>query len=309
MTEGISIIGNVNVDVLISPASVMPPPGVEWPVDSIEVRAGGAAANAALTLAALGSPPLVTGCVGDDPLGRFLLDELARAGIEGGVAVVSGAHTGISVGFEAPGRDRSFFTSLGSLASFDLSFVPPTALERRFVLLCGYNLLPRIRGYAASELLRRARDNGATTLFDAGWDLDDWPEPARREVAELLPLVDVFLPNDDEATALTGEQDPFASARALQGISGEWVVVKRGAAGCVAAGPDGAELAAPAPPVEVTDTTGAGDAFNAGLLHALARDVGWQEALAFAARVASTVVSRPSAGRYPTLEELVGQST
>ena len=306
MTEGISIIGNVNVDVLISPASVMPPPGVEWPVDSIEVRAGGAAANAALTLAALGSPPLVTGCVGDDPLGRFLLDELARAGIEGGVAVVSGAHTGISVGFEAPGRDRSFFTSLGSLASFNLSLVPEAALERRFVLLCGYNLLPRMRGEAARELLHRARDNGATTLFDAGWNLEDWPERARREITGLLPLVDVFLPNGDEATALTGEQDPFASARALQGISGGWVIVKRGADGCVAAGPGGAELAALAPSVEVTDTTGAGDAFNAGLFHALALDLGWQEALAFATRVASTVVSRPSADRHPTLDELVG---
>jgi argininosuccinate lyase len=163
-----------------------------------------------------------------------------------------------------------------------------------------------MRGDAARQLLRRAHDNGATTLFDAGWDLDDWPEPARREVTDLLPLVDVFLPNEAEATALTGEKDPFASACALQGISGGWVVVKRGAAGCVAAGPDGAELTAPAPPVDVTDTTGAGDAFNAGLLHALARDLGWEEALTFATRVASTVVSRPSADRYPTLDELVG---
>jgi len=306
VTDGISVVGNVNVDVLISPTSTLPPPGAEWPVDSIELRPGGAAANAGLTLAGLGSPPLVTGCVGDDDLGRLLLDELARAGIHGGVAVVSGARTGVSVGFEAPGRDRSFFTSLGSLASFDVSLVPEAALERRFVLLCGYNLLPRMRGDAARQLLRRAHDNGATTLFDAGWDLDDWPEPARREVADLLPLVDVFLPNDDEATALTGEEDPLASARALQGISGGWVVVKRGAAGCVAAGPHEAELAAPAPPVEVTDTTGAGDAFNAGLLHALARDLGWEEALTFATRVASTVVSRPSADRYPTLDELVG---
>jgi len=306
VTDGISVVGNVNVDVLISPTSTLPPPGAEWPVDSIELRPGGAAANAGLTLAGLGSPPLVTGCVGDDDLGRLLLDELARAGIHGGVAVVSGARTGVSVGFEAPGRDRSFFTSLGSLASFDVSLVPEAALERRFVLLCGYNLLPRMRGDAARQLLRRAHDNGATTLFDAGWDLDDWPEPARREVTDLLPLVDVFLPNEAEATALTGEKDPFASACALQGISGGWVVVKRGAAGCVAAGPDGAELTAPAPPVDVTDTTGAGDAFNAGLLHALARDLGWEEALTFATRVASTVVSRPSADRYPTLDELVG---
>ena len=60
-----------------------------------------------------------------------------------------------------------------------------------------------------------------------------------------------------------------------------------------------------APSVRVLDTTGAGDAFNAGLLHALARGDGWPDALGFATHVASTVVSRPSTDRYPGVDDLV----
>jgi sugar/nucleoside kinase (ribokinase family) len=124
-------------------------------------------------------------------------------------------------------------------------------------------------------------------------------------VLQVLPLADVFLPNEAEAAALSDCEEPREAARALQAISGGWIVVKLAAKGCLAAGPDGIELAAVAPRVDVTDTTGAGDAFNAGLLHALAREAAWQDALRFATRVASTVVSRSSAARYPTLDELV----
>jgi sugar/nucleoside kinase (ribokinase family) len=63
-------------------------------------------------------------------------------------------------------------------------------------------------------------------------------------------------------------------------------------------GPDNAEFAIPAPATSVVDTTGAGDAFNAGLVHALAHGATWREALTAATRFATTVISRPSNDRY-----------
>jgi len=302
----VSVIGNVNVDLIVSPASVLPPPGEEWRVGSIEMRPGGAATNTALTLAGLGSPPAVAGCVGDDALGRYVLDELGRAGVGEGITVVSGTPTGVSVAFEAPGRDRSFLTALGSLEAFDPSMVPPEVLAADLLILCGYFLLPSLRGEPAVRLLDRARAKGATTLFDCGWDPDGWPPQSRAEIARLLPLVDVFLPNEVEAHGLTGEVEPLSAARILQDVSGGWIVVKLAPDGCRAVGPGGRELGTPAPAVEVTDTTGAGDAFNAGLLHALCRGLDWTEVLGFATRVAATVVSRPSGDRYSALADLVG---
>jgi sugar/nucleoside kinase (ribokinase family) len=116
----------------------------------------------------------------------------------------------------------------------------------------------------------------------------------------LLPLVDVFLPNEAEACAIAGVAAGEAerAAAQLQAVSGGWVVVKLGARGCLAVGPNGAALSVPAPATEVTDTTGAGDAFNAGLVRALAHQAPWPEALDAAARFASSLISRPSSDRH-----------
>ena len=67
----------------------------------------------------------------------------------------------------------------------------------------------------------------------------------------------------------------------------------------------GDEHRVPAPSVRVSDTTGAGDSFNGGLMHALSEGAEWPEALRFATHLASTVVSRTSEDRYPTLEEII----
>jgi argininosuccinate lyase len=300
----ISVIGNVNIDILVWPATELPPPGADLPVESIRVRAAGSAGNTALALARLGHIPHLVGCVGDDHFGQFILEELAAAGVEEGVVVLPDEPTGISIAFEAPGRDRSFLTLLGSLRRLRSSMVPTEALAKDFVLVCGYFSLPSLRGEPTLRLLERVRADGGYTLFDCDWDPGGWTTESREEVAQILPVVDVFLPSEDEARGLTGLGDPVAAAQALQQISRRWVVAKLGANGCVAFGP-GEEHRVPAPFVQASDTTGAGDSFNGGLLYALASGVEWSEALRFATQVASTVVSRSSANRYPTPEELI----
>jgi sugar/nucleoside kinase (ribokinase family) len=303
----ITVIGNVNADLIVRDAARLPPPGQEWEVDAVTLRPGGASANCGLALAALGETPRIVGSVGQDRFGTLLLDELTAAGLAvEDVRVEEGMATGVSIAFEAPGRDRSFLTALGCLATFEASMVPDDALAAGLVLLGGYFLLPGLRGPAAVGLLRRARANGALTLFDPGWDPAGWPAATLGELAEVLPSVDVFLPNEAEATAIADRQDPRRAARLLQAMlaPGGWAVVKLGADGCVAAGPAGAEAASPAPATTVVDSTGAGDAFNAGLLAAMRAGADVPRALGLAVEVASAVVGRPSVGRYPTRDEL-----
>jgi sugar/nucleoside kinase (ribokinase family) len=119
-------------------------------------------------------------------------------------------------------------------------------------------------------------------------------------VRGLLPWVDVFLPNEAEACAIADVEagDGLVAARKLQAVSAGWVVVKLGARGSLAVGPGGAELSVAAPVVEAADTTGAGDAFNAGLIRALSDDSPWPDALESAARFASALISRPSGDRH-----------
>jgi sugar/nucleoside kinase (ribokinase family) len=300
----ISVIGNVNIDLVVWPAAELPPPGAEVQVDTIGMRAAGSAGNSALALARLGQAPSLAGCVGGDHFGRFILQGLAAAGIEGGVAVLPEEPTGMTIVFQAPGRDRSFLTLLGSLEPFGASMVPEETLAADFVLFCGYFTLPALRGAPTLALMNRVRAAGGRIFFDSDWDPQGWSQESRDEIVSLLPLVDVFLPSDEEARGLTGLEDPVAAGRELQRISGGRVVVKLGAEGCMAFGP-GDERRVPAPSVRVSDTTGAGDAFNGGLMYALSEGAEWTEALRFATLLASTVVSRTSEDRYPTLEEVI----
>ncbi|MGZ8623785.1 MAG: carbohydrate kinase family protein [Actinomycetota bacterium] len=306
-TSAITVIGNVNADLIVRDASELPPPGEEWEVDAVELRPGGAAANCGLALAALGEIPRVVGSVGRDRIGALLLEELTAAGVAtADVRIEEGQATGVSIAFEAPGRDRSFLTSLGCLATFDASAVPEDALTARLVLLGGYFLLPALRGSGTADLLRRARANGAMTCFDPGWDPVGWPPSTLNELTGILPSVDVFLPNEAEAAAIADTQDRREAGRRLQAMLAPdgWAVVKLGAEGCVAAGPEGARAASPAPATTVADSTGAGDAFNAGLLSAIRAGADVPDALEFAVKVASAVVGRPSSARYPARTEL-----
>jgi argininosuccinate lyase len=296
--ESVTVIGCVQVDLVMTPVADLPPSGATLFVDEATLRVGGAGANAALALAEAGVRPRLIGCIGEDRLGRWMLDELPD-GLAEELYVSDAGRTGLTVACEAPGRDRTFLTYLGVNDTWSLAMIPADALASRHVLFCDYFCAPSLQGDAAHELLSTAREAGATTYFDTAWDPRGWPDPTREEVARLLPLVDVFLPNQAEACALAGVTDSVTeAARTLQRASKGWVVVKLGARGCLAVGPDSAQLEAPAPRTAVIDSTGAGDAFNAGLIAALADGRDWRSALGAATSLATQIVSRPSDARF-----------
>ena len=276
----------------------LPAPGATMLCDSASVRVGGAGANAGLAAAEIGMAVRLVGCIGQDPLGTLMRTELSGAGVAEDLIAVPGGTTGLTVALQSPVRDRTFLTFLGVNAGWEAEMIPDEALSCTSLLLCDYFVAPRLRGDAAARLLSTARERGAATYFDTTWDPDGFPPATRQEVYGLLPLVDVLLPNEIEVCALADQPgDPVAAARTLQEISGRWVVVKLGAEGCAAVGPDGAEIAVAAPTVDVVDTTGAGDAFNAGLINAVATGADWPEAMAQATRLASEIVARPSDDR------------
>ena len=111
------------------------------------------------------------------------------------------------------------------------------------------------------DLFRRAHVLGLTTSLDPNWD----PSGEWRGFDELLPFVDVFLPNENEALAMTGSSD---IRQALNRLAQKcpWVAVKLGARGAIAG--RGSETAnSSALKVNVVDTTGAGDSFDGGFLY------------------------------------------
>src|SRR5450759_57887 len=202
MSSSISVIGNIQLDVLASPVSALPTPGGDTVVERIAVRTAGAAGNVSLALAALGVQHRLFGAIGDDDAGRWVASELERLGLEKDIRIVPGGATGISIALEAPERERAFLTAHGVLSTYDITDVPSDAWEADLVLLTGYFSLPGLRGKGSLEILKKAKATGAQTFFDTGWDPEEWAGDAVSEVLAMLPHVDVFLPNESEAFAL-----------------------------------------------------------------------------------------------------------
>jgi argininosuccinate lyase len=305
VTRSLHVVGNVQLDVIASPVHRLPAPGGDDVVDHIAVRPAGAAGNVSLALAALGVDHRLFGAVGDDQAGRWVAQELRGLGVGGDLHVVAGEETGISIALEAPGRERAFVTAHGVLTGYGVDALPQDVTAADFLLLTGYFSMPGFRGEGTGRLLREARGRGAFVGLDTGWDPEDWSGPGVAEVLGLLPLLDLFLPNEPEALALTGTSNAERAIEVLAQRCPGWVVLKLGERGVLASGPAGETFSLGAPTVTAKDTTGAGDSLAAGVLAELVRGVRMEDALVTGVRVASTVVSRDSRNRYPTRDELV----
>jgi ribokinase len=298
----VSVIGNVNADLVLRDVDQLADPGGEQHISDAGLRVGGGAGTTAMALAYLGLMPRLYGTVGDDALGLLILGQLSDHSLAADM-VVRG-RTGISVAVQSPRRDRSFLTYLGGLKEFSSPDVPACACDAELVIITGHFALPAFRQEGSRALLRAARDCGARTLFDPGPEPDGWSASGIAEIHALLPMVDVLLPDQDEACAYAGTSDPVAATLALATRSRGWVVTKLGSDGAAAAHPEHDLISLSAPPVAIADTTGAGDAFNAGLLYGLQAGLGVPGSLPLAIATASLTVGRPSGDRYPSIDEV-----
>jgi sugar/nucleoside kinase (ribokinase family) len=242
-------------------------------------------------LAAAGTDVVLAGCVGADPAGAGLAAELRAAGVRLALRRVPGAATGTIVSLVEPGGQRSMLADRGAnleLRPEDLP-QPPAGGHLH---LSGYTLLddgPRPAGLAA---LAAAAAAGCTISVDpastaplARYGVDRW-------LADTAGAT-VVLPNADEARLLTGCADPEAAARQLAARH-RVVALSLGADGALWA-EAGEVVHRPARPAAVVDTTGAGDAFTAGLLAAWLAGAGPADALDAGLARAAVVVGRPGA--------------
>jgi sugar/nucleoside kinase (ribokinase family) len=230
---------------------------------SIDVAAGGSAVNAAVWAAASGAAATVVGRIGDDLAGRAVRGELEGRNVHAELSADPEAPTGTFLVVDGEIRaDR------GANARFEPAHLP-AELRADVVLLSGY---------VPSETVAAAADRAvATWVALAPGFLDPSPDG-----------VDAVLVNEMEARRLTG-REPEAAARVL-GASFRLACVTRGAAGAVAV-LDGRLETRAADPVDAARPVGAGDAFAACLLVALARGDDLGDALTSACRVGATVAA------------------
>jgi len=256
----ILVIGELNVDIVIRGGDVVPRFGqAEQIVDDLSVNAGSSGAIFAVAAAKLGMHVLYGSIVGDDPFGHFMIAALEEAGVAtAAIRVDPQVKTGASV-MLSKGNDRAMLTYLGSIAAINARDVDSDWFQQaRHLHVVSPFLMSGLRPYMPT-MMDLAHQAGMTVSLDTNWD------PEEQWLLEgFFEHLDLFLPNEQELRAISGEAS-FEKAIAAQKARVETLVVKRGGQGAMAL--QGEErIERPADRIDVADTTGAGDTFDAGFL-------------------------------------------
>jgi sugar/nucleoside kinase (ribokinase family) len=284
MTPRVLCSGILVGDLFVPPLPRLPAAGELLVTDDFLMGAGGCAANVAVVLSKLGVESRVVGKVGRDSFGDYVTSSLAGLGID--VSFIGRSETmgtAKTVIVPVAGDDRRYIHTVGANADLTADDFASEAMSGiEVVYLGGYLVLPGLDPGAVVELFGAAHRAGARTVLDVVLPGDT--KASMDDLRAILPSVDFFLPNYDEASHLTGEQDPERQAAVFNEAGVETVMITMGADGLFVRTAAAAQHF-PAPSVNVVDGSGAGDAFTAGLVVSLLEGWPLQRSLTFASAV------------------------
>ncbi len=257
----VTVVGEIYIDHVFTGFTSWPKPGEEVFTREYVQEIGGGAGNTACGLARLGRSVRLVGAIAavDAPWFRSRLDEF---GVISDSLLLSHERTGVTVSVSTR-EDRSFFTFVGANSAVPAMLRDPDIVARMKLSRHVHFALP-LDPQTATHLLPELREAGCTTSLDVGFQPEWLGNP---ESLQVCRAADYFLPNEREAALLccTNAADYLSFAHA-QGLSP--AVLKLGSRGA-AMSHAGRRLQVPPPAVRVVDTTGAGDAFDAGFIDAL----------------------------------------
>ncbi|WP_284579779.1 ribokinase [Streptomyces sp. 2P-4] len=278
----ITVLGSTNMDLV---AYVPKAPRLGETVTGREFRTvpGGKGANQAVAAARLGASVAMVGAVGADAFGVRLRSALTAAGVDTcGLRTVEGASGTAHITVDDEGSNSIIVVPGANGLVTGLESGDEERIAASGTLL----LQLEVPLSAVAAAARAARAHGVRTVLT--------PAPVQPLPPDLPDGVDLLVPNEHEAAALTGLTDPRQAAAALLDRFPE-VVVTLGAAGALHAARGQEPYAVPAPRVRAVDTTAAGDTFAGALAVALGEGRPMREAMAWAAAAAALSVQRPGA--------------
>jgi sugar/nucleoside kinase (ribokinase family) len=301
------VIGDANVDLEVT----IPSPQGHDLQDNPEPRlfGGGSAANTAAALARLGVPCRFVGTVGDDLYGRFAIADLAAAGVDTQALTMTASDpTVMVIAVIRPGGERLIYVwppTGGAHGAVSPDAAVAAVAGATWLHVSGICLRVSPAAEALLAAMEGARAAGVPVSFDLNLRLENWgwDDGFRDTVMAAVEHADVVVGGGaDEIGMLAGLSDPVQAARSL--IHDERLVIARlGAGGAVVCSSKG-EVVVPGLAVDVVDTVGAGDAFDAGFIAARLRGLGVPEALRWGNAVAAFTITQPGARSTPTIDEM-----
>jgi sugar/nucleoside kinase (ribokinase family) len=294
------VAGEINPDLILS-GDVEPAFGqVEKLVEAATLTIGSSSVIFACGAARLGLKVAFIGVCGDDVFGRFMLDEMQKRNVDvGNVILRQDGQTGLSVILNQ-GSDRAILTHSGLIAALQTSDIPDALLRQAQHLHVASYFLQTALQPDLPGLFRRARKSGLTTSLDPNYD----PSERWRGFDELFAVTNILLLNEREAISLSGEANVDSAANFL-GLKVEALAVKLGPAGALGIR-GGQKVRVPSIPVEVVDTVGAGDSFDAGFIYGYLHDWELDKSLGLACVCGALSTQKPggTAGQPDLAEAL-----
>ncbi len=259
--------GILFADVGCHPIDHLPVPGELVATERVELSLGGCASNVALNLARLEVPVGLCGCVGDEAFSDYVIRSLDHPLIDTtGVRRIANQGPGSTLIINVQGEDRRFISTTGANAEFKITDIPNSWLEEAHVLyLGGYLMMPLLEGPETGEYFKKFRAHGGKVILDVVlygnrpyWDV----------VKPLLPYVDYFMPNNDEARVISGLSDPVDQAKYFMDSGASVSVITCGEKGSIYYS-EKDKFRTGIFSVEFIGGTGSGDAFAAGFASAI----------------------------------------
>jgi ribokinase len=301
----ITIVGSINMDLVVR-VTHLPEPGETILGHDYQTIPGGKGANQAVAAARLGAQVDMVGRVGKDAFGNLLRQNLQREGINGsaveddpdsssGIALITVDKNGQNTIVVASGTNMTMTPAQITQAFEKAAHMDAVVMQLEIPLDC------------VEETARLACARGAKVVLN--------PAPARQLPPFILQLVDVIVPNESETSLLTGlSVDTFqqaeAAARGLLQAGPRSVVLTLGERGALVVEKDQPAVHIPPHPMQVVDTTAAGDAFVAGLAVGLAEGKSLVEAAQMGNAAGAIAVTRlgaqPAMPRRAEVEQLLG---
>jgi sugar/nucleoside kinase (ribokinase family) len=289
MAHDVSVIGLYILDVLGRPVTRIPEGGGVDFIEEIRLTVAGTAGGTIIDTAKLGLKSLAVGAVGDDEKADWVLMTMQKHGIDTScMQRLKGVPTSATILNIRPNGERPALHMRGASDHFD---VPPAMYDQVFdapiIMLGGTGLLARLDGAGGLRLLQEAKRRGRTTVFD----LIGATAETLQIVLPLLPAIDYFMPSIEEALVMSGQGNAADCANYFLARGARCCIFTLGGDGAYYAHADGTRLSSPAYDITVVDTTGCGDAFDAGFIAALHHKMDVETSLRFAQASAGLVAT------------------
>jgi ribokinase len=298
--SNVAVVGSLNMDLVVRVART-PQPGETISGSSFSMIPGGKGANQAVAASRMGADTLMIGCVGDDPFGRALADSLVESGVDiRHVAVCPGVSTGTATIIVEEGGENRIIIVPGANGAMSVARIDDLAdaIARAQIAVLQHEIPLAVN----TRVVAIAHESAVRVMLN--------PAPAYPLDDDLLAMVDLLVVNEIEARALAdhaveGVASALEAAGKLHRRGAGTIVVTLGGQGAVVCSEDG-RFHVPALPVEVVDSTAAGDSFVGGLAAALVRGDDLEKAVRYAVCAGGLAVTRLGAQpSIPTHQDVI----